>query len=91
MYLRGLSPQTTQLLLGVDEPIGISERIATVLTQWQFSANYVWMMREGLEQDMRQRNISEQDITKTTLYLAGALEENALRVSSYFAVLWLVS
>lgn len=40
-------------------------------------------MREGLEQDMRQRNISEHDIDRTILYLAGALQDNDLRVSRH--------
>lgn len=63
----------------------MSERIAIAITKRQFSTNYLWLIREGLERDMRQRGISEHDIDRTVLYLAGALQDNDLRVSRHSA------
>ena len=58
----------------------MSERIAIAITKCQLPANYQWMMREGLEQDMRRRGIAEHDIDRTILYLTNALQENSIKV-----------
>ncbi|KZT70452.1 hypothetical protein DAEQUDRAFT_725366 [Daedalea quercina L-15889] len=58
-----------------EEPTSVLERIQMTAAKLWTSSVHLLVVREGLEDVMRRRNISSHDIDMTVLYLTGALEQ----------------